>query len=117
MKIYVVHSTAFDYKKELYDPLRKFTEFEFVFPHANDNEIKDSKKLMSGCEVVLAEVSHPSTGGGIELGRAECLNIPIIAIHKKGSEISSAIKFVTNTVVEYDDLEKDFSKIMDSIKI
>ena len=110
-KIYVIHSTAFDYVKNLYTPLKNISEFEFIFPHEEGNDSKNSTELIRSCDIVLAEVSYPSTGSGIEIGRAECLNIPIVAIYKNGSNASSAIKFVTNNFLEYDDLGKDLDKI------
>lgn len=110
-KIYVIHSSGFDFEKELYKPLKKATEFEFIFPHARKNEFKNSKELIENCDLVLAEVSYPSTGSGIELGRAECFRMPIVAIFKKGSKISSSIKFLANDTVCYSDIEKDFEKI------
>jgi len=110
-KIYVIHRRAFDYEKELYAPLKKQADFEFVFPHTGENEVRNSKDLIRDCDIVLAEVSFPSTGSGIELGRAESLGVPIVAIFKKGSQVFSSIKFLTDDIIEYDDLEKDFDKI------
>ena len=110
-KIYVIHSTAFDFENDLYKILKKNNEFEFIFPHAKENELKDSRELIAGSDVVLAEVSYPSTGSGIEIGRAECAGVPIVAIFKKSSKVSSALKFVTSSFIEYEDLEKDFEKI------
>lgn len=116
-KIYVIHSRSFDFENELYAPLRNMVEFEFIFPHIKENELIDSKELIKGCDLVLAEVSHPSTGSGIEIGRAECLGIPIVAIFKKGASVFSSIKFLTNDIIEYEDIESDFEKIRNAVMI
>jgi nucleoside 2-deoxyribosyltransferase len=110
-KVYIAHSSVFDFEKELYEPLKKSVEFEFIFPHAKENELKDSNELIKGCDFVLAEITYPSTGMGIEIGRAEAAGIPIVAIYKKGSGISSSMKFVTNNIIAYENLESDFEKI------
>ncbi|KKU51719.1 MAG: hypothetical protein UX75_C0062G0006 [Candidatus Moranbacteria bacterium GW2011_GWE2_47_10] len=114
-KIYVIHSRSFDYEGEIYSPLMKIPNFEFVFPHLKENEHVNSKDSIRGCDLVLADVSHPSIGAGIEIGRAEASGKPIIAIYKSGSKISSSLKFVTDNFVEYEDLEKDFDGIRDLI--
>lgn len=110
-KIYVIHSRAFDFENELYLPLSKQTDFEFIFPHTKESELRDSKHLIRDCDFVLAEISYSSTGSGIEIGRAECAGVPIVAIYKKGSNVFSSIKFLTNEVIEYENLEKDFKNI------
>ena len=110
-KVYVIHGTSFDYENELYLPLMKIAGFEFIFPHQGENEHVDSKDSIRGCDLVLAEVSYPSLGAGIEIGRAEASGKPIIAIYKSGNKISSSLKFVTEKFIEYGDLEKDFGKI------
>jgi hypothetical protein len=111
-KVYITHSHhAFDYKSKLYAPLEKNADFQFIFPHSAENESKDSKELIKNSDFVLAEISYPSTGSGIELGRAESFGIPIVAIFKKGSKPFSSIKFLTKDIIEYEDLEKDFDKI------
>lgn len=110
-KIYVIHSTALDFQKELYEKLEKISGFEFIFPHRKENENIDSRERINNCDLVLAEVSFPSTGSGIELGRAECYGKPILAIYRKNSKISSALNFVTNNFMEYENLENDFEKL------
>ncbi len=114
-KIYVIHGTNFDFERELYAPLKKIVEFEFIFPHVGENEVIDSKELIKNANLVLAEVSYPSTGSGIELGRAECVSVPIVAIFKKGSNVSSSIKFLTNDIIEYKNLSDDLEIIKECI--
>lgn len=42
-------------------------------------------------DIVIAEMSSPSTGQGMELQEAVRLDIPIIIIAKNGSKISSTV--------------------------
>jgi hypothetical protein len=118
-KIYVAHSTEFDFKKELYAPLSNLVEYEFVFPHSSGMVPNNSKKKMKTYDLILAEVSLPSHGVGIELGWADAFGIPILCLYKKGVKISSALKVISNNFLEYHDLKKDldgvrlvFDKIM-----
>jgi hypothetical protein len=123
MKIYVVHSSKFDYKKELYVPIRESalnSLHEFIFPHEyeKENELFDTKNLYrSGCDLIIAEVSYPSFGIGIELGWAEMYKIPVVCIHIKGIKPSSALSVVTDKFIEYEsteDLIKKIGEFLDS---
>ena len=107
MKIYVSHSRHFDFKNELYDVLESSNlKHDFIFPHKESDAPFNSKELLKNknCGLVLAEVSYPATGQGIELGWADAYAIPVICIYKKGSEISGSLKVVCETFIEY---EKD----------
>lgn len=120
MKIYVTHSSNFDFKNELYLPLRNSDlnkDNEIILPHEDSIEQFSSEKMMSSFDLVIAEVSYPSTGQGIELGWATSNNVPVVCIYKKGIEYSGAIKTVSDTILEYQDpndmiqvLEAEISK-------
>lgn len=117
MKIYVGHSTGFDFKEELYKPLRASrlnAEHEIILPHEKYEDAKDipTKDIIKTSAVMVAEVSYPSTGLGIELGYADCFSVPIICIYKKGAKISSALKTVTNKFIEYSD-EAEMINLLD----
>ncbi|MCX7956147.1 MAG: hypothetical protein N2593_03555 [Patescibacteria group bacterium] len=96
MKIYISHSTKYDYLNELYLPIKK-TDFnkayQFIFPHEKSKEkLFNSKKLFyEGCDLVLAEISYPSISIGIELGWANMLGIKIICLYKKGIKPSKSL--------------------------
>ena len=107
MKIYVSHASGME--KEIYEHLRNLKEFDFVFPHLS--KAKNSKDLIRSCDAMIADVSVPSHGVGIEIGWSESFNIPIILISKKGSKISSSLKFVSNKFIEYKKLEDAIPKI------
>ena len=57
MKIYVTHSTSYDYHKELYLPLRQSpldNLHDIVLPHEDGPEINDSKSIISNSDLVIA---------------------------------------------------------------
>lgn len=114
MKIYLSHNRAGDFRNDLYAPLTNgLPGHEWVFPHENNDLPFDSKKLFRNkeCDVVLAEVSEPSTGQGIELGWADCIDIPIICCSKTGSRISQSLYAVTDRFLEYDTVDDLISKL------
>jgi len=103
MKIYLAHSSSFDFQTGLYAPIKSSAlalEHDFIFPHAG-NSISDSRKIIAECDMVLAETSYPSTGLGIELGWASALGKKIIAFYKSGLVPSSSIHIITTDIYEY----------------
>lgn len=105
MKIFVSHSTGFDYIELLYKPLKEFfneNAIGFILPEEKQS---NSKQAISSCDIFIAEVSYPSTGSGIEIGWADMLNKPIYFIYITGSKPSSALKYVSDKFIEYDDIE------------
>ena len=92
MKIYIAHSTKYNFKEDLYAPIRNSelnSNYDFILPHENSDGQFNSKDLFeTGCDLLIAEVSLPSIGMGIELGWANMKNIPIICFYKKGSQVS-----------------------------
>lgn len=99
MKIFVSHSQSFEFKEELYKPLREIDGCNFFFPH--ENESKNTQEEIKNSDLVLAEVSYPSTGQGIELGWANVSKIPILCIFKEGSKISGSLKYITDDFITY----------------
>lgn len=103
MKIYFGHSKNFDFKKELYQPIRNSklnSQHEIIFPHETD-EFINSKNIIKDCDLVLAEVSYLATGLGIELGWAEMFDKPVLCVYKKGAKISGSLRVVTSDFIEY----------------
>lgn len=118
MKIYLAHATRFDFKKELYEPLKKSSlvkkhEIEFFF---DSKTIPDStKEMIQNSDLVLAEVSYPSLGEGIELGWADLYKKPIICFHKKGLLGSKFVTMVTEKIIEYktaDDMIEKLEEVL-----
>ncbi len=118
MKIIVTHSSGFDFKKELYEPIRSSllnSKHDFYLPHENPEE-KVTKEMIQGADLVFAEVSYPSTGQGIELGWANIFETPIVCFHKSGTKPSSALNYVTSTFIEYSDTEDLVAKLSNYLK-
>lgn len=120
MKIYVGHSTNFDYKNELYKPILEsnlVNQNEFVFPHLNNNY--NSKEVIEQSDLFIAEVSYPTLGLGIEIGRAEMNNKNILCIYKADAKISSSLKYVNVDLLSYEneiDLVNKISNYIENIK-
>lgn len=120
MKIYVSHSREFDFEKELYEPLKNapfFKDHTFVFPHENADEAYPTRQFFKSgeCSLVLAEVSYPSTGQGIELGWANLLDIPIICHYKDGTTPSGSLALISSRLIMYTDKEnlvEDIAKVL-----
>lgn len=106
MKIYVGHSRKFDFKNELYNPIKEsdvYKNHEIVLPHLNSDVPYNSKDYFELCDLMIAEVSYPSLGLGVELGWANAKNIPILALYKEESTPSNSVTAVTKNVVSYKD--------------
>ncbi len=128
MKIFISHSTKFNYKEELYKPLRSSglnKKHELIFPHAavseprqgreDDKEVA-TKDIIRECDLVVGEVSFPSTSEGIELGWANSAYVTIICFHKPGTEVSTSLKYITDNVYEYDSIDEMITKITEAVE-
>jgi hypothetical protein len=104
MKIYVCHSTAFDYEAELYEPLKRefATMHEIILPHDSGADFNSSEVIKTS-DIVLAEASYPSTGQGIELGWADAAGVPIVCIYKADAQPSGALRHIAKDLVSYVD--------------
>ena len=119
MKIYVAHSKKIDYEKNLYSPMKKSDiciNNDVFFPHDEEGKNVKTKDIIKQSDLVIAEVSEPAVGLGIELGWADCFNTKILCIYKKGKNYSSSIKFITNNFIEYENQEDMISKIQEFLK-
>lgn len=107
MNIYLSHCGGnYDYEDELYEPLKKsdlFRANRFFLPHEPENADTHATDELKRTDLLVAEVSFPSTGQGIEIGQAKAANIPIVCFYKTGSKISSSLRFVTGNIIEYAD--------------
>ena len=104
MNIYVAHSNNFDYIHKLYEPIKdakSLAMHNFFFPHDEKNKLVKTKEIIKNYDLVIAEVSIPATGLGIELGWADYSGTPILCIYEKGAKFSSSLKFITNNFIEY----------------
>ena len=118
MRIYVAHRRSPDYKKSLYEPLREaFGEaHELILPLDTTDEQFSAKTAIPRCDLVIAEVSQPSTGVGIELGWADSEHIRIVAIHRKDDTPSDAVQKVAHSIIAYKDSEDLISQLQEALK-
>lgn len=119
--IYVSHSKDYDYKRELYDPIRLSdinNKFNIILPHEKSEKPFNSKEFFSSgnCDYVIAEASYSATGLGIELGWADCYEVNIIAIVKKGYKVSGSVKILTDIIIEYENIEDLLDKLVPYFK-
>lgn len=120
MLIYISHSRHYDYKNELYQPIRTSSlndEHTFILPHEESDEPFSSKDLLESgeCHLMLAEVSFPSTGQGIELGWADAFHVPIVCIYKLDTKVPQSLYVVSNRFIEYlnaDDMVEKVGKVL-----
>lgn len=122
MKIYIGHSKEFNFKEELYLPLRESklnSEYEIILPHEVYQEASAfvTKDIIKTCDAMVAEVSFPATGLGIELGWANSFERPIICIYRKGSKISGSLKIVCKNFIEYTDKVDLIKKLGSALSI
>ena len=113
MKIFIAHSSNFDFENELYLPLRKsqLNKIHMIFlPQENGKKII-TKEIVKDMDLIIAEVSCPSTGQGIELGWGEFLKIPIICVYKEGCKYSGALNKLTDKFITYKNSEDLIKKL------
>ena len=108
MQVYLAHATSFDYQQELYAPLQQLSipQVKLIFPHLQTAQPIHSKQLIAASHLILAEVTYPSTGMGIELGWAEQLVKPIYALYREGCTYSSSLKLITTAIYSYQDVQQ-----------
>lgn len=121
MKIFVAHSSNFDFRSKLYIPVRESalnTEHEVILPQEADIE-EITRDMIQKCDVLVSEVSAPSLGAGIEMGWADAFGIPVIAMSEMGAKVSFSIDNVTTKRFEYespDDMLEKLQTALSSLK-
>lgn len=117
MKIVVTHANNFDFRNHLYAPLRGSVlngQHKIYLPY-EDDAVKNTKDLIKDCDVMVAEVSSPSTGQGIELGWANALGKKIICMYRPGSTVSRSLQFIATHIFEYGDTGDMVNKLNESL--
>lgn len=120
MTIYISHSRDFDYKNELYVPLRNSAlhkNHTIILPHETSDMPYETKKLFASgkCDLVIAECSYPSTGQGIELGWATMYNITVLCIYKEDAKISGSLKVISDYFIAYENKEDLLKKMSETL--
>lgn len=97
---------SWNYEKKLYQPLRSSSlnkNHNFILPHEFQINPIHSRDLIINADLILAEVSHPSTGLGIELGWANAAGRQILCLHQHQTTASLAIKTICSEFISYQD--------------
>ena len=120
MKIYIGHSKTLDFKNDLYEPIRLSAlnkKHEIILPHELHENASDfiTKDIIKTCDLIVAEVSFPATGLGIELGWANAFQRPIICIYRKGAKTAGSLKVITDNFIEYTDKNDMIQKLTNAI--
>lgn len=108
MKVIIVHSSRINFQDELYAPIRSSAlnnKYDFFLPHEGGREVNTKEEIRSS-DLIVAEVSYPSMGEGIELGWAEMLGKKIICFHKETEKPSKWLKMISDTFVPYKNSEE-----------
>lgn len=117
MKIFVAHSSQHKFSQKLYLPLRRSTlnkEHVIFLPQEKGKEVI-TKDIIQNSDLLIAEVSLPSTGMGIEIGWAGAFNIPIICLYEEGKHYSSSLNFTTNKFISYNNSEDMIKRLTSEI--
>lgn len=119
MNIYISHNGSYDYEQELYKPIKESElalKHNFHLPHEPANINVDAIEQLKHTDVLVAEASMPSTGQGIELGEARMSDVPIICFYKSGAKPSGSLRFVTNQIIEYTDIQDMLAKLQSELE-
>ena len=106
-QIYVGHSRdpKYQYRLTLYAPLKALLQVHQVyFPHEQDGPPSiNSEELLPKCQLMIAEVSYPSTGLGLELAWARTAKILVLCIHLTDCPPSSSVTSLFPHLLAYAD--------------
>lgn len=108
-RIYVAHSKDIDYLNDLYAPLKNadfLSDYELLLPHELSDISYNTRGFYERIDLMIAEVSKPATGLGIELGWAFDDQKPVYCIYRTGSKVSSSVRSITDKIYEYQDVDE-----------
>ena len=111
MRIYLAHSSNCDYINKIYKPILNDQELSKIItlPHMEKDFIHN-RNYYEDFDLVIAEVSNPSTGLGIELGFFYDEKKPIYCIYQ--GDYSKSVEAVSNKIMEYDNIIYIIKKII-----
>lgn len=115
MNIYFPHSKQLEYE-DYYTAIRSsslLSNHTCILPYEKNITPENSKPLIKKADLIIAEVSYPGTGLGIELGWAECMNKKIICVYMDGYSLARSLNIVTQDFISY----KDFSDLIKKLEL
>lgn len=115
--IFVTHSESFDYKKELYLPIKesKLSKDCNILYTTQFENFEVAREVIRKVDFVFCEVTFPTIEIGIEMEWARNLKIPIICAAFKGGGISQDIHLMSYKVIEYGSSEELLMKLKNAI--
>ena len=119
MKIYLAHSREFDYQHDLYDPIRRnsnLNQSDLIFPHeqSDSKTSQHDRQFYKDLDLVIAEVSFPATGLGIELAWCADAKVPIVCISRRDAHVSGSLRAVCSDFYQYSDAD-ELSRLVENI--
>jgi hypothetical protein len=104
VRIYFSHATNSSFAAPVAEVLRAALKHEIIFPHQDSLAPLEIRPLFQAgvIDLVVAEVSCPSTGQGIELAWAAEANIPILCIYRNTTTPSRALEMIDARLMPYD---------------
>jgi len=111
MKVYLAHSSNCDYINNIYKPILADPELSKIItlPHM-EKDYMHNRNYYEDFDLVIAEVSNPSTGLGIELGFFYDEKKPIYCIYR--GDYSKSLEAITNNIIEYNNIVYTIKKII-----
>jgi len=111
MRIYLAHSSNCDYINKIYKPILADSELSKIItlPHM-EKDYMHNRNYYEDFDLVIAEVSSPSTGMGIELGFFYDEHKPIYCIYQ--GDYSKSVEVVAKKIIEYDNIVYTIKKII-----
>ena len=111
MKVYLAHSSNCDYINKIYKPILNDPELSKIItlPHM-EKEHNHSRNYYEDFDLVIAEVSAPSTGMGIELGFFYDEKKPIYCIYR--GDYSKSVEVIAKKIIEYENIVKTIKDII-----
>lgn len=76
-------------------------EYNIILPHEPGCNNQNTREFYRSLDLIIAEVSYPGTGLGIELGWGFDDGIPIACIYKKEAKISGSLIAVSDRFYQY----------------
>ncbi len=85
--------------------LREKLALKLFLPYEGREKPIDSRQAIKKSDILLAEVSTPGTGIGVEVGWADAFSKEIVFLAREGTDPSGSLKLVSNNWIFYNDLE------------
>lgn len=119
-KIYLAHSSKYDYQANLYQPIKSSNlnnEYEFTYLLDQPIFLPNTKETIKSFDAVVAEIGYPSTGAGIEIGWADAFRVPLVLIHSSEYQPATYYKELTEYIIAYNSNADMIAKLQDTLSL